>query len=142
MAPSEQAILADTFPPEKRAQAFALYGMAVIVAPAIGPTLGGWITDNYTWHWIFFINVPVGILSLALVQWLVVEPEMLERERRERLRRRSQGRLVGFALVALGSAPRRSCSTRASGRLVSLELHRRLRRDLSRVRRWPSFPGS
>ena len=60
MAPSEQSILADTFPPEKRAQAFALYAVAVIVAPTVGPTLGGWITDNYSWNWIFFINVPVG----------------------------------------------------------------------------------
>ena len=64
LAPSEQAILADTFPVEKRGQAFAVYGMAVVVAPAIGPTLGGWITDNFNWHWIFFINLPVGLLSL------------------------------------------------------------------------------
>jgi DHA2 family multidrug resistance protein len=85
MVPSEQAILADTFPPERRAQAFALYGVAVIVAPTIGPTLGGWITDNWSWHWIFFINLPIGIVSLALVHWLLVEPEALERERRERL---------------------------------------------------------
>jgi DHA2 family multidrug resistance protein len=85
MAPSEQAILADTFPPWKRAQAFALYGVAVIVAPTVGPTLGGWITDNYSWHWIFFINGPIGVASLILVQWLVVEPEALERERRARL---------------------------------------------------------
>ena len=63
MGPSEQAILADTFPPEKRGLAFSVYGMAVVVAPAIGPTLGGWITDNYDWRWIFFINVPVGVLS-------------------------------------------------------------------------------
>ena len=68
LAPSEQAILADTFPVEKRGQAFALYGMAVVVAPAIGPTLGGWITDNFNWHWIFFINLPVGLLSLFLTQ--------------------------------------------------------------------------
>src|SRR5947207_6306978 len=86
MAPSEQAILADTFPPEKRAQAFALYGVAVIVAPTVGPALGGWITDNYSWHWIFFINLPFGILSLALVQWLLVEPPAIDRERRELLR--------------------------------------------------------
>ena len=85
MPTSEQAMLADTFPPEKRPQAFALYGIAVIVAPTVGPTIGGWITDNYSWHWIFFINVPIGLISLALVQWLVVEPEVLERERRERL---------------------------------------------------------
>ena len=58
LAPSEQAILADTFPVEQRGQAFALYGMAVVAAPAIGPTLGGWITDNFNWHWIFFINLP------------------------------------------------------------------------------------
>ncbi len=72
MGPSEQAILADTFPPEKRGLAFSVYGMAVVVAPAIGPTLGGWITDNYDWRWIFFINVPVGIVSL-LLSWKVVE---------------------------------------------------------------------
>jgi len=56
LQPSEQAILSDTFPPEKRGQAFAMYGMAVVVAPAIGPTLGGWLTDNFSWRWIFYIN--------------------------------------------------------------------------------------
>ena len=66
LAPSEQAILADTFPPSKRGQAFALYGLAVVCAPAIGPTLGGWITDNFNWRWIFFLNVPVCMLSLFL----------------------------------------------------------------------------
>src|SRR6195952_2215809 len=71
LAPSEQAILADTFPIEKRGQAFALYGMAVVFAPAIGPTLGGWITDNFNWHWIFFINLPVGLLSLYLSNRMV-----------------------------------------------------------------------
>src|SRR3984957_14939754 len=85
MPTSEQAILADTFPPHRRGQAFALYGVAVIVAPTVGPTVGGWITDNFSWHWIFFINVPVGLASLALVHWLVEEPEVLEREREERL---------------------------------------------------------
>ncbi len=66
LAPSEQAILTDTFPPAKRGQAFAVYGIAVVVAPAVGPALGGWITDNYSWRWIFFINIPVGILSLIM----------------------------------------------------------------------------
>src|ERR1700743_2119077 len=66
LAPSEQAILADTFPVEKRGQAFAVYGMAVVVAPAIGPPLGGYITDNLDWHRIFFINIPIGLLSLWL----------------------------------------------------------------------------
>ena len=77
MGPSEQAILADTFPPEKRGLAFAVYGMAVVVAPAIGPTLGGWITDNYDWRWIFFINVPVGLLSLFLTSHVVEDPPWL-----------------------------------------------------------------
>jgi MFS transporter, DHA2 family, multidrug resistance protein len=101
MPTSEQAMLADTFSPEQRPQAFALYGIAVVVAPTIGPTLGGWITDNYSWHWIFFINVPVGIVSLVLVQWLVVEPEVLERERRERLAGGLKVDWIGFALIAL-----------------------------------------
>jgi len=101
MPTSEQAILADTFPPEKRPQAFALYGIAVIVAPTVGPTIGGWITDNYSWHWIFFINVPIGIISLALVQWLVVEPEALERERRERLAGGLKIDWLGFVLIAV-----------------------------------------
>ncbi len=101
MPTSEQAMLADTFPPRQRPQAFALYGIAVIVAPTVGPTLGGWITDNYSWHWIFFINVPVGIVSLILVQWLVVEPEVLERERAERLAGGLKVDWIGFALIAL-----------------------------------------
>src|SRR5262249_12742535 len=101
MPTSEQAMLADTFPPHQRPQAFAIYGIAVIVAPTVGPTLGGWITDNYSWHWIFFINVPFGILSLILVQWLVVEPDVLERERAERLADGLKIDWVGFALIAL-----------------------------------------
>ncbi|MGC2209846.1 MAG: DHA2 family efflux MFS transporter permease subunit [Candidatus Korobacteraceae bacterium] len=74
LGPSEQAILADTFPPSKQGMGFAMYGMAVVLAPAIGPTLGGYITDNYSWHWIFFINVPVGILSLYLSSRMVEDP--------------------------------------------------------------------
>src|SRR5438477_11155749 len=101
MAPSEQSILADTFPPEKRAQAFALYAVAVIVAPTVGPTLGGWITDNYSWNWIFFINVPIGAISLVLVRWLVVEPDVLEVERRERLKKGLEADWIGIVLVAL-----------------------------------------
>jgi DHA2 family multidrug resistance protein len=78
LQPSEQAILADTFPPEKRGQAFAVYGMAVVFAPAIGPTLGGWITDNLNWHWIFFINLPVGLMSLFFTSRLVEDPPWLK----------------------------------------------------------------
>jgi DHA2 family multidrug resistance protein len=81
LQPSEQAILADTFSPAKRGMAFAIYGMAVVVAPAIGPTLGGWITDNYSWRWIFYINVPVGLLSLLLTSRLITDPPYLKRRK-------------------------------------------------------------
>ncbi len=101
MAPSEQAMLADTFPARLRAQAFALYGVAVIVAPTIGPTLGGWLTDNYSWHWIFLINGPIGLLSLLLVGWLVTEPETLKRERREKLAGGLRVDWIGLLLIAL-----------------------------------------
>lgn len=74
LGPSEQAILADTFAPEQRNMGFAIYGMAIVVAPAIGPTLGGWITENFNWHWIFFINIPIGVVSLFLTQRVVHDP--------------------------------------------------------------------
>ena len=79
LQPMAQAILADVFPPEKRGLAFAVYGVTAVIAPTIGPTLGGWITDNYTWRWIFFINLPVGILALYLVYRLVEDPPWLKR---------------------------------------------------------------
>ena len=91
LAPSEQAILADTFPSSKRGQAFAIYGMAVVVAPAIGPTLGGWITDNFNWHWIFFINLPVGLLSLFLTHRMVEDPPYLKKETGQNGPRRLHG---------------------------------------------------
>ena len=100
LQPSEQSILADTFPPSMRGMAFAVYGMAVVVAPAIGPTLGGWLTDNYTWHWVFYINVPVGLISLFLTNKMVEDPPYLAKER-ERVR----GKRVdwwGLGLIALG----------------------------------------
>lgn len=98
LAPSEQAILADTFPIEKRGQAFAVYGMAVVVAPAIGPTLGGWITDNYNWHWIFFINIPIGLLSLYLSNRMVEDPP----EIKARMKRRDPIDFTGLISVAVG----------------------------------------
>ena len=102
LAPSEQAILADTFPAHQRGLGFAVYGMAVVIAPAIGPTVGGWITDNYSWHWIFFINVPIGILSLFLTQRMVEDPPYLKREQ-QRVRRAAAGiDYIGFILIALG----------------------------------------
>src|SRR3984893_17602646 len=79
LQPSEQAILNDTFSLEKRGMAFAVYGIAVVVAPTIVPWLGGWITDNYSWRWIFYINVPVGIVSLCLTYLLVSDPPYMKR---------------------------------------------------------------
>ncbi|HTO67623.1 MAG TPA: DHA2 family efflux MFS transporter permease subunit [Bradyrhizobium sp.] len=102
MATSEQAILADSFPPAKRGQAFAIYGIAVVVAPVIGPTLGGWISDNYSWHWVFLINVPMGLISLLLVGTLVGEPSSAEEERERLLRRGLRFDYIGFILVAVG----------------------------------------
>src|SRR6202046_3427221 len=86
LQPMAQAILADTFPPQKRGLAFALYGITAIMAPTIGPTLGGWITDNYSWRWIFYINLPVGILALFLVLRMVEDPPYLARTRAAAIR--------------------------------------------------------
>jgi DHA2 family multidrug resistance protein len=102
LAPTEQSIFADTFPPEKRAQAFALYGVTVVTGPAIGPVLGGWLTDNYSWHWCFLINLPIGLLSLAMVQLFVNEPKALVDDRKRLLRAGLTVDYVGFALVVLG----------------------------------------
>src|SRR5712675_172480 len=98
LQPSEQAILNDTFSVEKRGMAFAVYGIAVVVAPTIGPWLGGWITDNYSWRWIFYINVPVGALALALVYQLVEDPPYLAR-----LQKKLSGfDFIGFSLLTVG----------------------------------------
>ncbi len=100
LATSEQAILADTFSLEKRGMAFAVYGMAVVMAPAIGPTLGGWITDNFSWRWIFYINVPVGLLSLYLTNKIVEDPPYMEVEKRKTLAHPID--YAGLGLIALG----------------------------------------
>src|SRR5579863_10450321 len=81
LAPVAQAILVDTFPAAKRASAFALYTIVIVTAPAVGPVLGGWITDNYSWRWIFFINIPVGVLSLFLTDRLIQDPPTFDAER-------------------------------------------------------------
>jgi DHA2 family multidrug resistance protein len=100
LQPSEQAILSDTFPPEKRGLAFSMYGMAVVVAPAIGPTLGGWLTDNFSWRWIFYINVPVSIISLYLTSRVVEDPPHLKVEQAKN--RGAKIDLTGLGLVGLG----------------------------------------
>jgi DHA2 family multidrug resistance protein len=98
LQPMAQAVLADVFPPEKRGLAFAVYGITAILAPTIGPTLGGWITDNYSWRWIFFINLPVGILATLLVMHLVEDPPFLRRTARAGVRLD----YVGISLLILG----------------------------------------
>lgn len=102
LAPVEQAMIADSFAPERRGIAFAAFGMVVVVGPIFGPTLGGWITDAISWHWIFLINLPVGILALLLSSAFVIEPKTLQEETR---RTRAEGiRIdwVGFLLMAIG----------------------------------------
>jgi DHA2 family multidrug resistance protein len=105
LAPVEQAILVDTFPKEKLGSAFALYSMAIVTAPAVGPPLGGWITDNFSWRWVFFINVPFGLLSLLLSSRLVHDPPEFTEERRQAWRG-GQLRIdrVGIGLIAIGFA--------------------------------------
>jgi len=105
LAPVEQAILVDTFPKEKQAGAFALYSMAIVTAPAVGPPLGGWITDNFSWHWVFFINIPIGLLSLILSSRLVHDPLEFTEERRQAWRG-GQLRIdqIGISLIAIGFA--------------------------------------
>ena len=98
LQPMAQSILGDSFAPEKRGLAFSLYGITTICAPAIGPTLGGWITDNYSWRWIFYINVPVGILALILVYQLVEDPPYIARLKAGL----SSFDFVGFSLLTLG----------------------------------------
>jgi len=102
LAPSEQAILADTFKPEQRGQAFALYGFAVVCAPAIGPTLGGYITDNFDWRWCFFINVPVAIMSLFLTSRIVEDPPHIVAEVKRVQKEGLKLDFMGFGLLALG----------------------------------------
>ena len=102
LAPSEQSILADTFSPQDRGMAFAIYGLAIVFAPAIGPTLGGWITDNYDWRWIFFINIPVGILSLIMTSRLVHESAGAKLEHANVWKNGLRIDYIGFGLVALG----------------------------------------
>ncbi|MBV9124073.1 MAG: DHA2 family efflux MFS transporter permease subunit, partial [Planctomycetes bacterium] len=102
LQPSEQAILVDTFPPAKRGMAMAVYGMAILVAPILGPTLGGWITDNYSWRWIFYINVPVGCFSLFLSNLVLEDPPHLQAQREARRGQPFRIDYIGLGLLALG----------------------------------------
>jgi MFS transporter, DHA2 family, multidrug resistance protein len=95
MQPLSQAILLESFPPAKRGAATALFGIAIVVAPILGPTLGGWLTDNWSWRWAFYINLPVGLIAFFLMSWLVEDPPYI----RSKLAGRFDG--MGFAMVAL-----------------------------------------
>lgn len=100
MTPVAQSILATSFPPQKRGQAFALYGVAVVVAPVVGPTLGGWLSDNASWHWCFLINGPVGLACLVLVYFFVRSSEDEEKARAKRRKGGVGFDWIGFLLVA------------------------------------------
>jgi DHA2 family multidrug resistance protein len=102
LAPVEQSIFADSFPLRMRAQAFALYGFTVVLAPASGPILGGWLTDTLSWHWVFLINVPVGCISLLLTWLLVYDSPALKRDRAAMLKRGLKLDYFGFVLVVVG----------------------------------------
>lgn len=95
MLPLAQAILLESFPPERHGMAMAVYGVGVVVAPVIGPTLGGWITDSFTWRWIFFINLPVGLVALAMAQTFIEDPSYLKRAARGAID------ALGFLFMAL-----------------------------------------
>ncbi len=96
LQPISQAILLESFPVEKRGQAMAIYGMGIIFSPLIGPLIGGWITDNYTWRWIFYINVPVGIVALLMISTFVEDPPYIGRLKEKTID------YIGFGFLAIG----------------------------------------
>ncbi len=97
LQPASQGILIDGFPPEKQGTAMTVFGVAGLTAPVIGPTLGGYITVNYSWRWIFLINLPIGVLGYLMCHFAVRDPEYLERERAE-----LRGRPINFDYIGLG----------------------------------------
>lgn len=104
LQPSAQGVMLDTFPLARRGMAMAAFGMTVMVAPILGPTLGGWITEAYSWRWIFYINVPTGLLALLLVSWLIRDPEYLQEMRADVRRQGLRFDWVGVGLLVLGFA--------------------------------------
>ena len=102
LAPTEQSIFADSFTPKQRAIAFSLYGFTIVTAPAIGPVLGGWLTDSFSWHWVFLINLPVGLLSLTLTWLFVYDSDLVKQEREALLAKGLKVDYFGFLLIVLG----------------------------------------
>lgn len=98
LQPIAQAVLLESFPADRRGSAMAVYGMGIVVAPIIGPTLGGWITDNYSWRWIFYINIPVGLLAMLMAKTFIEDPPYIRSQRPGRID------YVGFGLMAVGLA--------------------------------------
>jgi MFS transporter, DHA2 family, multidrug resistance protein len=96
MVPIAQAVLLESFPPQKRGVAMAAFAQGVVVAPILGPTLGGWITDNYSWRWIFYVNLPIGVLAMFMAQWLVEDPPYIKRNKHATID------YIGFALLCIG----------------------------------------
>ena len=103
LQPSVQAILADTFSPQKRGMAMALYTVAILVAPVLGPTLGGWITDNYSWRWIFYINIPVGILCVFLTRMVLEDPPYMKEAKAKARRQKVDWPGLGFIAIGLAT---------------------------------------
>src|SRR6266403_2007241 len=95
LQPIAQSVLLESFPPEKRGSAMAIYGMGIVVAPIIGPTLGGWITDNYSWRWIFYINVPIGIVAVLMARMFIEDPPYIKNQRPGRID------YIGFGMMAV-----------------------------------------
>ncbi|MBS1788142.1 MAG: DHA2 family efflux MFS transporter permease subunit [Acidobacteria bacterium] len=98
LQPIANAVMLESFPPKKRGMAMAIYGLGVVVAPVIGPTLGGWITDNYSWRWVFYINVPIGIIALMMMSRFLEDPPYIKNAKPGRID------AIGFGLMALGLA--------------------------------------
>jgi MFS transporter, DHA2 family, multidrug resistance protein len=101
LQPSSQGVLLDSFPPEKQGAAQTMFGVAALLAPVVGPTLGGYLTVQYDWRWIFYINLPVGALALLVCYFVVEDPDYLKKERAELLRRPLNFDLIGLGLLAL-----------------------------------------
>src|SRR6516225_9388746 len=101
LQPSSQGVLLDAFPPEKQGVAMTLFGLAALLAPVVGPTLGGWITDSYSWRWVFYINVPVGLLALAGCYALLRDPDYLTKQRAELKRRPFSFDSIGLSLLVI-----------------------------------------